>query len=369
MTEAITLVLSGGNALGAYHAGAYEALHQRGVRPDRIVAASIGAVNAAIIAGNPPERRVESLRRFWDEAAQDGVGWGLGRRFWGDDRARSLMSPMFGSPGVFRPRLPGALSMLPGMPGDASLYDLGPLRASLERLVDFDRLNRGDTRLTVVAVDMVTGEEVRFDTADTALGPDHVLASSGFPPFFPPVEIDGRLLCDGGVAANLPLDAALREPTAEDRLCIAVDLFCRRAERPRTVGQAVDRQLELLLTSQTWSAVESLRRVHDLRRHLRVLGAGVPAERRADAEVAAAMAEAEKGANSATTLLVVSQNTVPHDVEMRAFDFTRPVLTERREAGRAEMERALRTLDGHRAAPGEYVVLAVGGDGGVQSAR
>ena len=364
MVERTTLVLSGGNALGAYQAGAYEALHGAGVRPDRIVATSIGAVNAAIIAGNPPEQRIESLRRFWDEAALDGTWWARGMAFWRNDRARALQSPVFGSPTIFRPRLPGALSMLPGMPGDTSLYDLAPLRATLERVIDFGRLNAAELRLTVLAVDLITGDEVRFDTGEALVGPDHLLACSGFPPFFPPVEIDGRLLCDGGMDANLPLEAALEEPSAEDRLCIAIDLFCRRGDRPRTVGQAMDRQLDLLLTSQTWKAVEALRRVHALRRHLRALGERVPAGRRTDADVASAMAEAAMGADGATTLLLLSHTDVPHDVEMRAFDYSRPVLTERWDAGRAEMERALRGRGPQRAGHGDFVVHAVEGGAG-----
>ncbi|WP_119462550.1 patatin-like phospholipase family protein [Rhodospirillaceae bacterium SYSU D60014] len=369
MTERITLVLSGGNALGTYQAGAYEALHQRGLQPDRIVAASIGAVNAAIVAGNPPERRVESLRQFWDGAAQDGAAWALSPAFWGDDRARVLQSQVLGSPGVFRPRFPGGLSLLPGMPADTSLYDLAPLRTSLERVTSLERLNSGAMRLTVVAVDLITGEEVRFDTQDAPIGLNHLLASSGFPPFFPPVEIDGRLLCDGGMVTNLPLEAALAEPSAEDHLCIAIDLFRRQGAPPKTVGQAVDRQLDLLLTSQTWKAIEKLRRVHDLRRHLRVLGQRLPAELRTDADVVSALAEGAKSADSSTTLLLLIHAPVPHDVEMRAFDFSRPVLTERWEAGRAEMEQALREFDRRQASPGEFVVHTVNGDGGVQSAR
>ena len=360
MVERTTLVLSGGSALGAYQAGACEALCGEGVRPDRIVATSIGAVNAAIIAGNPPDRRIESLRRFWNEAALDGTAWALGMALWGDGRARALQSPMFGSPAIFRPRLPGGLSMLPGMPGDTSLYDLAPLRATLERMVDFGCLNAAELPLTVVAMDLVTGEEVRFDTRRAPIGPEHLLASSGFPPFFPPVEIDGRLLCDGGMGANLPLEAALEEPSAEDRLCIAIDLFRRRGDRPRTVGQAMDRQLDLLLTSQTWKAVEALRRTHALRRHLRILGDRMPDGRGADADVASAMAEAAMGADGATTLLLLSHTAVSHDVEMRAFDYSRTVLTERWDAGRVDMERALRGLGARRAAPGAFVVHAVG---------
>ncbi|MBP2292475.1 putative acylesterase/phospholipase RssA [Azospirillum rugosum] len=234
-------------------------------------------------------------------------------------------------------------------------------------MVDFERLNGGDVRLTIVAVDVTTGEEVHFDTDKVRLGPDHLLACSGFIPFFPPVEMDGRLLGDGGMAANLPLEAALEEPSDEDRLCIAIDLFRRSGGRPRTVGQAMDRQLDLLLSSQSAQAVRSLRRVHELRRHLRRLGERLPEGRRGDADVASALAEGAKDGDGATTLLLLSLAPVSRDVELRAFDYSRPVLAERWDAGRAAMEAALRGLDGQRAAPGEFAVRLAGGEAaGVQ---
>ncbi|WP_207460537.1 patatin-like phospholipase family protein [Azospirillum sp. SYSU D00513] len=364
MTERITLVLGGGNALGAYQGGAYEALHARGLRPDRMVAVSTGAINAAIIAGNPPEQRVEKLRGFWESAAQDSSAFALGPAYgpmtWGGNRARALQSSLLGSPAVFRPRFPGALSMLPGMPTDTSIYELDPLRESLKRALDFERLNGGEIRLVVVAVDGHSGEEARFDTAEGPIGVDHLLASCGFPPFFPPVEIDGRLYFDGGMGANLPIEAALEEPDPDNRLCIALDLFRRQGGCPRTVGQAMDRQLELLLSTQTWRAVKELRRVHALRRQIRLLGDRLPAELRADPALAPALAEGMR-AEGAVTLLLLSHASVASDVEMRAFDFSRPVLTERWESGRADMEQALHTVGARRAAPGEFALHAFSG--------
>lgn len=371
-TLPLTLVLSGGNALGAFQAGAYEVLHERGLLPQRVVAVSIGAVNAALIAGNPPEARVEALRRFWDAAAQDRLVIGspllsspLFGPLVGDGRARALQSPLLGSPGVFRPRLPGALSLLPGMPGDASLFDLGPLRTTLARLVDFDRLNGGELPLTVVAVDAVTGDEVRFAAGDPGLRMEHLLASCGFIPFFPPVEIEGRLLCDGAMVANLPLEAAIGEPVAEDRLCIAIDLFDRQGGPPRTVGQSVDRQLDLLLSSQTRRTIDGLRRSHRLRRRLANLASHLPADRRngsgpADPDLAEALAEASRAGDGATALMVVGSTAVPGDAEMRSFDFSRPVLEERWQAGRRRMEQALDRLAGMEVAPGDFAVEMVG---------
>ncbi len=166
----VALVLGGGNALGAYLAGAYETLHERGVRPERIVGASIGAVTGAILAGNPPERRLERLREFWAGAALHTFGApapaGLrGRQAYNGSHV-ALTTALGGRPGLFGHRFPGLWSVLPGMPGDVALYDHAPLRRTLERLVDFDRLNRADeVRLTVACTDLETGDDVYFDNA------------------------------------------------------------------------------------------------------------------------------------------------------------------------------------------------------------
>lgn len=367
MGERLTLILSGGNALGAYQAGAYETLHAEGLHPAEIVAVSTGAINAALIAGSPPQERLERLRRFWAAAAQDAPLWALGLGYWSAawdlSRMRALQASLLGSPAAYRPRFPGAVSILPGMPGDCSLYDMAPLRESLKRAVDFGRLNSGEVRVTVVTADVYSGEEVRFDSYETPIGIDHLVASCGFIPFFPPQRIDGRLLGDGGLAANLPLQAALEEPAADDRLCIALDLFHRRHQRDEplpSVTQALDRQLELILSNQSWQALDDLRRRHALRRQLRLLAEWVPAEQREAATLAPALAEAAKS-DGAVTLLLLSHAGVPHDAGLRAFDFSRPVLAERWASGRADMASALRHLGGHRAAAGEFVVHAFNG--------
>ena len=362
MAEQTTLILAGGNALGAYQGGAYETLYERGFRPDQLFAVSTGSVNAALIAGNPPEKRVGILRDFWDTAAQDGA-WALRPTWtatWDSKRMRALQSLLLGSPAFYRARFPGVLSILPGMLTDNGIYDLSPLREHLERLVDFDRLNDGQTRVVIVAVDMNSGEEVRFDNAKMTLTADHILASCGFIPFFPPTRIDGRTMVDGGMTSNLPLEAALDEPATNDRLCIALDLFRRLGPDLDTVGQAMDRQLELLLSTQSWRALKGLRQRHELRRQLRLLASHVPQEQRSDPTLASALAEGEK-TEGATTLLMLSHAGVPHDTEMRAFDFSRPSLTERWDAGRKDMSHALETLGAQRAGSGEFAVHAFNG--------
>src|SRR3954463_12243640 len=196
----VALVLGGGNALGAYLAGAYERLHEAGVRPDRIVGASIGAVTGALPAGNAPERRLERLEAFWAEAAlptfRAPAADGRGRQVY--NGVHAALAAILCRPTIFRRRYPGLWSALPGGPDDVALYDHAPLRGTLERLVDFDRLNRAEVRLTLACTDLETGEDVYFDNPREGIGPEHVLASAAIAPLFPPVEIGGGGLCAPG---------------------------------------------------------------------------------------------------------------------------------------------------------------------------
>jgi NTE family protein len=252
----LAVVLAGGVALGAYEAGVFAALDAAGLRPDWIAASSIGAVNGAIIAGSPPERRAASLRRFWcDRAAWPEVEApvGIGRH------AANWMSVararLFGQPGVFGPLRPWRWD------GTPALYDVAPLRRTLARLVDFDRLAHSEIRVSMLATDIETGEPVVFDTrAGDRLGVDHVLASCGFIPDFPPVEIGGRLLGDGAFYANAPVDIVLRAPRRTERVVLVIDLFPRAGARPVSVETALARRWDLIFANQTHRAIEAYER-------------------------------------------------------------------------------------------------------------
>jgi len=268
--QPFVLVLGGGNALGSYHGGAYEHLQQRGIGPQWIVGASIGAVTGAILAGNAPEDRLPRLRAFWDEAMIHSPGpLGRGTKIRHTyNELHTISALMFGRPGLFGHRFPGMLSMLPWMPDDVALYDHKPLRQTLERLVDFDRLNRGDIRLTIACVDLESGKEVLFDTTRDRLTPEHFLASAAITPIFPPVEVDGRLLCDPGYVNNLPVDIPFEEPARQDFTCIAIELFNLHASRPASLGATAERANDLILASSTRRTLKGLRREYALREQL-----------------------------------------------------------------------------------------------------
>lgn len=246
----VVLVLAGGNALGAYQAGVYQALAEAGVEPDWVVGASAGASNGAIIAGSTPDRRLANLAELWRPATPSN-GWPA----WWDTlpdtwrRTSEAMGTLLaGRPGMFAPL---GTSLVGTSDPTPALYDTSPLATTLAQLVDFDRLNHGQIRYTATAVDLETGQDVVFDTCDGTVTVAHIRASAALAPNFPAVEIDGRLYVDAGLSANLPLDPVLSVPPSRPTLCIAVDLLPTAAARPTTLGEVASRTQDLIFASQS----------------------------------------------------------------------------------------------------------------------
>jgi NTE family protein len=260
----LKLVLGGGGALGAYQGGVYEALDEAGLRPGHVCGASIGALNAALIAGNEPGLRVDRLRRYWELVAEPvalPVGPALAdatlRRIHG--LTASLRARLLGRPGLYAPQFLDALSPVPALrsPG---LYNFGPAMETLPRLADFGLPGReGAARLTVVATDLATGEPVLFDSGERPVEPRHVAASASIIPDFAPAEVDGRLLCDAGFSANLPLRPAITPGGTRPTLCVAVDLIPSEAARPRwSLEGMIERKQDFHFASQTRAVIDGL---------------------------------------------------------------------------------------------------------------
>lgn len=365
--ERTALVLAGGNALGAFEAGACRVLHDEGVRPHWIVGTSIGAVNGAIIAGNPIERRIEALRRFWSAAALPGLGWSGDMVPWARAAQRlagQMQALLFGSPAVF---MPNYQAMVSNEPCAIGLYDLGRLRRSLAQFVDFDLLNRGGVRLTVVAVDLESGDEVLFDTRTGWIGPEHVVASGALLPEFRPVEIAGRLLGDGGLLSNLPIDIVRREPE-HGRVCIAVDLFDGEGRPFATIGEAVMRRQELMFASQSRWLLEAYRREDELRNRLRAVLPLIPEELRQRPEVMAASSEAYRPEMNLVRLAWCPGN----EIGIRSYDYSHRAVAVRWKAGERAAAEALSALrHGHdtRAENAKIQVIRGAGNGRQKAAE
>jgi NTE family protein len=341
----IALALAGGNALGAYAAGAYEAMHARGYLPDVIAGASIGAVTGAIIAGNAPEQRIEKLRAFWEQATLGSAPGAAPRsgkpREWYNS-AHAWQTLLMGRPGLFTPRVPGLMSALPWLPPDVAIFDNRPLSATLSALVDFDRLNRAEVPLVVTAVDMENGAPVLFDTRKHKLEAQHFLATTAFTPLFPPVEIGGRCVGDPGPVSNLPIDALLDPLPREDMLCFAVDLFDARGPRPTSLDTGLERAQDIAFSTQALRTIAAHGREHRLRHMIAALAAQVPAKLGAGN---AGPEVAEAARHNALEVVLVAYRPRPSELARKTMEFSRASVRDRWEAGRADMERAIDRLE------------------------
>lgn len=334
----LALVLGGGNALGAYHAGAYEVLDSRGLQPSWIVGASVGAVTGAIIAGNAPEERLSKLRTFWSRATQhtapSPTEWVKPRQIY--NGLHALLALTYGRPGLYRQRFPGLWSALPWVPNDVALLDHKPLLRTLEELVDFERLNRGETRLTVACADVETSEEVYFDSARQEIRPEHILASTAILPAFPPVEIDGRVLCDAGYVNNLPLDPLFATEPEQDLLCLALELFSLRAPRPGSLDAVLERTNDMIFASAGRRTIAALAREYALRRRLEPDGPTV-------------------------TLLHLVYQAGADELAAKSFDFSPSSIRDRWTAGGRDMTSGLQMLENRPSTEGRFGYLALHG--------
>jgi NTE family protein len=251
----IVLVLQGGGALGAYQAGVFEAMAEADLAPNWVAGVSIGAINGALIVGNAVGHRTERLREFWN-LVSSGFPASAPPLFdpWHSafNRTSALLSASFGVPGLFSPRVPPAQWMPDGSPGALSHYDSTPLKHTLERMVDFDLLNRAEVvRYSAGVVNVASGNSRYFDNSRQRIGIPHVMASAALPPAFAPVEIEGEAYWDGGIVSNTPLLYVLDESPDLHGLIVQVDLFSARGELPRNLDQVKERHKDIIYSSKT----------------------------------------------------------------------------------------------------------------------
>ena len=266
MPGQVVLVLQGGGALGAYQLGVYQAMHEAGIEPDWVIGTSIGAVNGAIIAGNPPNQRLDRLRQFWHRMEQNALGFAAMPR-----AVANLITMGQGIPAFFEPNLPAWWNPEARVGAEnASYYRTAPLRTTLETLVDFPHLNARHTRLTVGAVNARTGAMRYFDSRREKLSAQHVMASGALPPAFPAVRIDGQPYWDGGIYSNTPIEAVLDDEPRRSSVIFSVQVWNPDGSEPESVIQVLDKHKEIQYASRA-SNIEQQRKLHRLRHVIRQL--------------------------------------------------------------------------------------------------
>lgn len=344
------LVLQGGGALGSYQAGAYQALCHFDFEPEWVAGISIGAVNAAIIAGNDRAKRVGRLKEFWEMVSAP-VPW---KPLMNGDNHRSAFNEAsaawiatFGVPGFFTPRFPPAPLWPPGRREAQSYYDTAPLKATLERLVDFDRINDLKTRLSVGAVGVTSGNFTYFDNVEfkkrgKRIGPEHIMASGALPPGFPSVEIDGEHYWDGGIASNTPLDYVLDMETDRDLLIFQVDLFSARGMLPTTLMEAAEREKDIRFSSRTRMNTDKNRMIHNARKAFRELYAKLPEHLKNDPSLEILCQVAKENTVTVVHLIYRSKN---YETSSKDYDFSHVAMTEHWDAGVRDVHQSMEHKD------------------------
>jgi NTE family protein len=336
----VGLVLQGGGALGSYQAGVYEALASSEYLPDWVAGISIGAINAALIAGNRSDDRLKHLRAFWNEITShtgwwpDGLSWPFAA--W-QRQASALMAVMYGQPGFFAPRqVYDWFSPKKGI----SYYDTSALKGTLEQLVDFERINKAqDIRLSVGAVNVRTGQFSYFDSVKMPIRVEHIMASGALPPGFPPIEIDGEYYWDGGLYSNTPLEYVLDYSPRRSRLTFQVDVFQPAGWLPTNLDETSEREKDIRYASRTQSCTDAARDKHHVRHAINELHKRLPPEI-ANTEEAERLYEL----GCVTEMDIVQLIYRPSEPEGQAkdYEFSRPSMERRWRQGLADAQSALR---------------------------
>ncbi len=344
--EQIVLLLQGGGALGSYQAGAYQALVEADLQPNWVAGISIGAVNAAIIAGNPPEKRVDRLREFWETVCTSPLGIpyfksielrnAIVHQLVNQARATNIL--LYGTPHFFTPRVPPAALWPAGSPDKASYYDTAPLKATLERLVDFDRINTGSMRFSIGAVNVGTGNFAYFDTTADRIRPEHVLASGSLPPGFPATEVDREYYWDGGLVSNTPLQWVLEGRPRKDTLAFQIDLWSARGALPHDLTEVDVRHKDIVYSSRTRAATDQYRALQKLRIALAELMKELPDELRHSEHAKILQQEADEKVCNIVHLIYRARS---YEGVAKDFEFSRRTMEEHWKSG---YDNARRTL-------------------------
>jgi NTE family protein len=343
------LLLQGGGALGAYHGGVYEGAAEVGFSPDWVVGISIGAINAALIAGNPPERRVDRLAEFWDRVSSQ-APFVLPETL---DFARPAMNRMaaasalfLGIPGFFVPRMPPPQFAPEGTLAALSYYDTEPLRATLDELVDFDLINsgKGKVRLSLGAVNACTGESVYFDSATRRISASHVMASGALPPGFPPVEVDGEYYFDGGIMSNTPAKYVAQD-FRMNALIVQVDLFSGAGRMPENLNQVQERVKDIQFQSKARYSFDEIRKLETMRSTLAAVLAKMPASLRSDPQVKKLESISHRG--PMTVIRLINRRDTK-SLDFKDYEFSRATVNDLWLAGHDDVRRVLESPDSCR---------------------
>ncbi len=334
----VVLVFEGGGALGAYQVGVYEALHDAGVEPDWVIGTSIGAINAAIIAGNRPEDRIERLNAFWKRVQARQMPWNQGTP-WAQS-SMNMNTVMHGVDGFFKPNLMALMNNRAALGTyKAGYYCTDPLGKTLGELVNFDRLNEAaNTRLSLGTVNVRTGKMRYFDSREDSISVATVMASGALPPAFPAVEVDGEPYWDGGVYSNTPVEAVMNDAPRRNSLIFAAHLWLAEGAAPQSVWDAMGRGKDIQYASRVDNYVKEERKLHRLRHVINLLGKHLPPAALQDPDVKEMLSW---GCSTTMHLCRLYAPRLEGEDQSKDIDFSENGIRQRREAGYASAMKML----------------------------
>jgi NTE family protein len=213
-----------------------------------------------------------------------------------------------------------------------------PLRDTLERLVDFDRVNAGDVRVSVGAVNVRSGNLVYFDTAERRLRPEHFMASGALPPGFPAVEIDGEYYWDGGMVSNTPLSRVLSSEPRRDTLTFQVDLWSAKGRLPYDLTEVASRQKEIQYSSRTRTITNQMLQMQKMRQALQQVIAKLPEEARNDPDIEAV---ADLACHRAYNIIHLTYQSKAFEGHSKDFEFGLAAMREHWQSGLDDIRRTL----------------------------
>jgi NTE family protein len=335
----VVLVLQGGGALGAYQAGVYQALHEADIEPDWVIGTSIGAINASLIAGNPPEQRTQRLQEFWRRVKHGALSQMLGSAPWSGAAVSKALTVAYGVRGFFGPNQWTILG--PHFPlgaEQAGYYSTAPLEQTLSELVDFSLIGAGNTRLTVGAASVRTSEMRYFDSRNMKLTARHVMASGALPPAFPPVRIDGELYWDGGILSNTPVETVFDDDPRQNGLIFAVHIWNPMGPEPDTMWKVFNRHKDIQYSSRALTHIGRQKQIHRLRHVIAELVKRLPEAERDTPEVRELRRYGCLTRMHVVRLLAPSLDGEDHSKDI---DFSPEGIRTRWETGRADTSRIL----------------------------
>ncbi len=351
-------LLHGGGALGSYQVGVFKALSEYDIHPDWVIGTSIGAINSAIIVGNPPEKRLNQLEAFWNKIATNIPGVPnvinnimLERM---QHQYSAQLTTLSGQPGFFKPRLINPWFGIETTADRLSYYDTSELRKTLLEFVDFDLINQRKIRLSVGAVRVSTGKLVYFENTKTTIRPEHIMASCALPPGFPAIEVDNEFFWDGGLYSNTQLNLLLCENEPIKYLCFMVHLFDAYGTRPTNMDAVYKRQKEITYSSHHKQAIYVYRNIHNLRHAIRVLGASLSKEKQNDPRLKPIL---ELGKTGVIHLARFHLKGKLSELSSKDYEFSLPTINERIKSGYNDVCKCMRNPPWNQPCPDDIGLI------------